>query len=101
MKKKSINAHNSTAVICNRQSIVIKRITKIGQCGILMNQIWTKARKMMNLQKWYLEGSDHPQISRGQTRTQKEPSYQKMSQIGQRMSELAQNMRHGAWPAIL
>ena len=42
-----------------------------GQCGILMNHIWTIARKMMNLQKWYLEHSDHPQISRGQTRTQK------------------------------
>ena len=42
-----------------------------GQCGILMNQIWTIARKMMNLQKWYLEGSDHPHISRGQTRTLK------------------------------
>ena len=41
-----------------------------GQHGILMNQIWTIARKMMNLQKWYLEGSDHPKISRGQTRTQ-------------------------------
>ena len=42
-----------------------------GQCGILMNQIWTIARKIMNLQKWYLEGSDHPQIFRDQTRTQK------------------------------
>ena len=42
-----------------------------GQCGILMNHMWTKARKIMNLQKWYLEDSDHPQICRGQTRTQK------------------------------
>ena len=42
-----------------------------GQHGILMHQIWAIARKIMNLQKWYLEGSDHLKISRGQTRTQK------------------------------
>ena len=41
------------------------------QCGILMNQIWTIVRKIMNLQKWHLEDSDHPQISMDQIRTQK------------------------------
>ena len=69
-----------------------------GQCGILMNHIWTKARKMMNLQKWYLEDSDHPHHP---NQNPKEPSYQKMSQIGQTMSELEQKMRHGAWPTLI
>ena len=55
-----------------------------GQHGILMNQIWTIARKMMILQKWYLAGSDHPQIFRDQTRTRKNHHIKKMSRIGQK-----------------
>ena len=37
----------------------------------------------------------------GPNQNPKEPSYQKMSHIGQKMRELEPKMCHGAWPALI
>ena len=48
-----------------------------------------------------LRRQQSPSNFQGPNQNPKEPSYQKMSRIGQQMSELEQKMAHGAWPALI